>query len=116
MPAGQWQAAKGALIHKLSEPDASLHDKATRLWQAIGHGDTRFDRRQRLIQAIRAITRASLLKFMKKHLKPGTANRLLLASHGEQHRNLELLADYPLITDIHAFKAHSPQYRWKAAG
>ncbi|WP_341501553.1 insulinase family protein [Gallaecimonas sp. GXIMD4217] len=112
----QWQAAKGALIHKLSEPDASLHDKATRLWQAIGHGDTRFDRRQRLIQAIRAMTRASLLKFMKKHLKPGTANRLLLASHGEQHRNLELLADYPLITDIHAFKAHSPQYRWKAAG
>ncbi|WKE64174.1 insulinase family protein [Gallaecimonas kandeliae] len=109
---GQWRAAKGVLLHQLAQPDATLADRSARLWHAIGQGDLTFDWRQRLAAAVKGFSRTQLIRMMVKRLKAKQSDRLLLASVGERHRNLQPLEGYRLITDLALFKSQSHQQHW----
>lgn len=108
----QWQATKAVLLHQLAQPDATLADRSARLWNAVGQGDLTFDWRQRLSRAIHGFNRTQLIRMMVKRLRNRSADRLLLASVGHQHRHLEALDNLRLITDVELFKTQLPQCRW----
>ncbi|ROQ29896.1 insulinase family protein [Gallaecimonas pentaromativorans] len=107
----QWQATQSALLHQLYQPDATLADRSSRLWHAIGQGDLTFDWRQRLAETVKNFSKTEFIKMMMKRLRAKAADRLLLASVGQQHRNLEPLEEGQFICDVSQFKSQSRLYK-----
>ncbi|MGL5120723.1 MAG: hypothetical protein ACRC64_04165, partial [Plesiomonas shigelloides] len=54
-----------------------------------------------------SLTRAEVIRFIVTQLKPRTADRLILSSHGEAHLNQERLRVEHVITDAGAFQRQS---------
>ncbi|WP_115718267.1 insulinase family protein [Gallaecimonas mangrovi] len=111
----QWHNTKMALLHQLMQPDSALADRSSRLWHAIGQGDLTFDWRQRLAEEVHRFQKADFIRFMMKRLRAKQADRLLLASVGQQHRHLQVLDEGTFISDVGAFKSESRRYHWPLA-
>ncbi|UZJ45826.1 insulinase family protein [Marinimicrobium sp. C6131] len=57
---------KTALVRELREPAKTLYQQSDRYWEGLMMGDTRFDRRERLAQAVEAVTADSLQAYYRK--------------------------------------------------
>lgn len=51
---------KSAVVNELMEPPKNLHEQASRYWESIVDDDDSFDRRERLAEAVMAITNQEL--------------------------------------------------------
>ncbi|MGV2989494.1 insulinase family protein [Vibrio sp. E150_011] len=81
----QWHSSKKGLWNQISTPDTTLRGRAQRLWVAIGNKDTNFDQREKVLEQLKNLTRADMIRFVVNELKPRTANRLIMHSLGKAH-------------------------------
>ena len=100
----QWQASKQGLIAQISEPDTNLRARAQRFWVSIGNKDNEFNQRQKVIEALEAISRADMVKFIVDVVKPRTSNRIVMHCQGQAHSNLEPLTIGTPIGSIDEFQ------------
>ncbi len=100
----QWHSSKKGLWNQISAPDTTLKMRSQRLWVAIGNKDSAFNQRERVLEQLKGLTRADMMRFVVNELKPRTANRLVMYSQGLDHE-----LDQPLdvgikIEDISQFQ------------
>ncbi|MCL9774535.1 insulinase family protein [Vibrio methylphosphonaticus] len=81
----QWHSSKKGLWNQISTPDTTLRGRAQRLWVAIGNKDTEFNQREKVLEELKTLTRADMIRFVVNELKPRTANRLIMHSLGKAH-------------------------------
>ncbi|GAL28261.1 protease III precursor [Vibrio variabilis] len=81
----QWHSSKKGLWNQISTPDTTLRGRAQRLWVAIGNKDTSFSQREKVLEELKSLTRADMIRFVVNELKPRTANRLIMHSQGKAH-------------------------------
>ncbi len=74
---------KAALIRELREPAKTLYQQSSRYWENLVMGDTRFDRRERLAQAVEAVTADSLATYYRQVFSE-PARRLWLVTDQSQ--------------------------------
>ncbi|EMB7842636.1 insulinase family protein [Vibrio vulnificus] len=87
----QWHSSKRGLWNQISAPDTTLRSRAQRLWVAIGNKDIEFNQREKVLEELKNLTRADMIRFVVNELKPRTANRLVMHTQGIAH------ADAPKI-------------------
>ncbi len=76
-----------------------------RYWNSIGNRDLSFDQRQKAAEALKALTRTDMIRFVVEHLKPRTADRLIMLSRGNSHQEeVKLPRGTTLIEDVRQFQ------------
>lgn len=103
----QWQASKQGLIAQISEPDTNLRSRAQRFWVSIGNKDETFSQRKKVIEALKNLNRADMVRFIVEIVKPRTANRLVMHYQGQAHQNLEPLDVGQPIESITEFQQNA---------
>jgi len=103
----QWQASKQGLIAQISEPDTNLRSRAQRFWVSIGNKDETFSQRKKVIEALKNLNRADMVRFIVEIVKPRTANRLVMHYQGQAHQNLESLDIGQPIESITEFQQNA---------
>ena len=98
-----WENSKSGLLNKMSEPDPHLHARAQRLWVCIGNKDSQFIQRQQVINALTALKREDMIRFVVNVLKPRSANRLIVYCQGQAHQSHEPLTLGQPINSIDEF-------------
>ncbi len=89
----QWHSSKKGLWNQISVPDKTLRGRAQRLWVAIGNKDHLFDQKEKVLEELKNLSRADMIRFVIDELKPRTANRLIMHSKGNSHqeeKNLDI--------------------------
>nr|WP_285817649.1 insulinase family protein [Echinimonas agarilytica] len=92
-----WQQTKQSLMAQIMDKDRSLQEKSKRFWVSIGNGDLKFDQRERIIEELKQISRADVLKFIVTQLRPKNADRVVLSALGSSHNHIE---EDDLLDDI----------------
>ena len=100
----QWHSSKRGLWHQLSTPDTNLRSRAQRLWVAIGNKDYEFRQREEVLQELKTLSRADMIRFVVNLLKPRTANRLIMHSKGNAHQDADSLQVGSEIGSIDEFQ------------
>ncbi|MDP5254758.1 MULTISPECIES: insulinase family protein [unclassified Vibrio] len=100
----QWHSSKKGLWNQISAPDTTLKMRSQRLWVAIGNKDNEFNQRERVLEQLKSLTRADMMRFVVNELKPRTANRLVMHSHGLAHVPYEPLNIGKKIDDVAEFQ------------
>jgi secreted Zn-dependent insulinase-like peptidase len=100
----QWHSSKRGLLNQIMAPDTNLKSRAQRYWVAIGNKDYQFDHRERVIDAIKQLSRADMIRFVVEELKPRTANRLVMHTQGLAHQNEPFITDGLEIGSIEEFQ------------
>ncbi len=100
----QWHSSKRGLWHLLSAPDTNLRSRAQRLWVSIGNKDYTFSQREEVLQELKTLSRADMIRFVVSILKPRTADRLILHSKGNAHRDDEPLRVGSEIGSVEEFQ------------
>jgi secreted Zn-dependent insulinase-like peptidase len=101
----QWHSSKRGLLNQIMTPDANLKAKGQRLWVAIGNKDHDFSHRDTVIEEIKQLSRADMIRFVVEQLKPRTATRLVMSTQGTNHKNepkVQLGQDILSIEQFHA--------------
>ncbi len=109
LPEYQWQASKQGLISQISEKDTNLKSRSQRYWISIGNKDWHFDQRQQVVKALETMTKADLIRFIVG-LKSRIADRLILCSYGDAHKNQEKLSNGHFIWDQGEFQLMSRKF------
>lgn len=109
---GQWEATKQGLINQISEKDASLKSRSQRYWVCLGNRDYEFNQREKVIEEIKKLTRADLIKFIVENMRSKHSDRLVLFNVGEQHQQLEPIANTQVITDLKGFKQQAEKFNF----
>ena len=100
----QWHSSKRGLWHQISTPDTNLRSRGQRLWVAIGNKDYEFRQREEVLQELKKLSRADMIRFVVSILKPRTANRLIMHSKGNAHQDTESLLVGNEIGSIEEFQ------------
>ena len=87
----QWHSSKRGLWNQISTPDTTLRSRAQRMWVAIGNKDYEFNQREKVLEELKSLDRADMIRFVVNELKPRTANRLIMHSQGNAHHEAEKL-------------------------
>jgi insulysin len=109
LSAQTWQESKQGLLSQLQEKDANLRTRSQRLWVSIGSRDFHFNQREKVAEAVAAMSRAELIRFLRS-LRSGRADRVILCSYGDQHQENEHIQDGELIEDLELFQRHSRKF------
>ena len=104
-----WQESKQGLLSQLQEKDANLRTRSQRLWVSIGSRDFHFDQRERVAEALAAMSRAELVRFLRS-LRSSQADRVILCSYGDEHQQGEHILDGEEIEDLESFQRHSRKF------
>jgi insulysin len=90
---------KQAVISKLLEADRQLGEISQRYWQEIDRGETDFDSRQQLAEAIRKVSRADLMEaFQSKVVERQRALRVVTRKEGSDAESvMEMLRQRPYV-------------------
>lgn len=78
----QWHSSKRGLWNQIATPDTTLRSRAQRLWVAIGNKDRSFNQKEVVLEELKTLTRADMIRFVVNELKPRTANRLIMHTQG----------------------------------
>ena len=97
------------LLSQLQEKDANLRTRSQRLWVSIGSRDFHFDQRERVAEALAAMSRAELVRFLRS-LRSSQADRVILCSYGDEHQQGEHIIDGEEIEDLELFQRHSRKF------
>ncbi|GLT17405.1 peptidase M16 [Vibrio zhanjiangensis] len=81
----QWHSSKRGLWSQIAAPDSTLKSRAQRLWVAIGNKDYDFNHKERVLDELKNLSRADMIRFVVNELKPRTANRLIMHTKGSAH-------------------------------
>ncbi|MBN3491637.1 insulinase family protein [Vibrio neptunius] len=81
----QWHSSKKGLWNQIATPDTTLRSRAQRLWVAIGNKDHQFNQKEMVLEELKTLTRADMIRFVVNELKPRTANRLIMHTQGNAH-------------------------------
>jgi len=81
----EWHSSKRGLWNQIATPDPTLRSRAQRFWVAIGNKDQEFNQRELVLEALRSLSRADMIRFVVNKLKPRTANRLIMHTQGAAH-------------------------------
>lgn len=100
----QWQSSKTGLCHQISAPDTNLRSRAQRFWVAIGNKDLTFDQREKVLEEVKSLSRADMIRFVVNILKPRTSTRLIMHSKGNKHLDAQSLNIGHEIESIEAFQ------------
>ncbi|NOH70710.1 insulinase family protein [Vibrio pectenicida] len=87
----QWHSSKRGLWSQIAAPDTTLKTRAQRLWVAIGNKDYSFDHKERVLDELKKLSRADMIRFVVNELKPRTANRLIMHAKGHSHHASSVL-------------------------
>ena len=87
----QWHSSKRGLWSQIAAPDTTLKSRAQRLWVAIGNKDYSFNHKERVLDELKRLTRADMIRFVVNELKPRTANRLIMHAKGNSHHASDAL-------------------------
>ena len=104
-----WQESKQGLLSQLREKDANLRTRSQRLWVSIGSRDFSFNQRERVAVELEQMTRTDLIRFIRS-LRSDRADRLILCSYGEAHRQGERIEEGFVIRDLNAFRLASRMF------
>ncbi|PVY75480.1 secreted Zn-dependent insulinase-like peptidase [Tamilnaduibacter salinus] len=90
---------KNAVISRLREKDRQLSERSERYWREIDRGETGFDSREQLIDAVRSVEKSELLSAWKETIQPRKrALRVKAAKTLETDRSvIEALQDAPFV-------------------
>ncbi len=83
----QWHSSKRGLWNQISTPDTTLRSRAQRMWVAIGNKDIEFNQREKVLEELKDLERADMIRFVVNELKPRTANRLIMHTQGNAHHD-----------------------------
>ncbi len=87
----QWHSSKRGLWNQISTPDTTLRSRAQRMWVAIGNKDIEFNQREKVLEELKGLERADMIRFVVNELKPRTANRLIMHTQGNAHHDEQKL-------------------------
>lgn len=100
----QWHSSKKGLWHQISAPDSNLRGRAQRFWVAIGNKDYNFDHRNRVLEQLKDLSRADMIRFVVNELKPRTSTRLIMHAKGSSHQDAESIQIGSEIGSIDEFQ------------
>jgi insulysin len=106
----QWESTKLGLVSQIMEHDSNLKTRSQRYWVSLGNRDYSFNQRELVVEKIKLLTRADLIKFMMQQMRSKHCNRLVLFNQGEQHQQHEPLRSEEMITDLNYFKSNSEKF------
>jgi len=87
----EWHSSKKGLWNQIATPDPTLRTRAQRLWVAIGNKDWQFGQREAVLDELKQLTKSDMIRFVVNTLKPRTANRLIMHTLGNAHKDAEPL-------------------------
>ncbi|WP_394243430.1 insulinase family protein [Vibrio astriarenae] len=88
----QWHSSKRGLWNQIATPDQTMRNRAQRLWVAIGNKDHDFNQKEQVLDELKELTRADMIRFVVNELKPRTSNRLVMHTKGNTHKDCEPLS------------------------
>lgn len=103
----QWHSSKKGLWHQIAAPDSNLRGRAQRFWVAIGNKDYNFDHRDRVLEQLKNLSRADMIRFVVNELKPRTSSRLIMHAKGGNHQTDESIRIGHVISSIEEFQLRS---------
>ncbi|WP_277206833.1 insulinase family protein [Vibrio misgurnus] len=106
----QWHSSKRGLWNQIAAPDPTLRVRAQRLWVAIGNQDLSFDQREQVLQELKTLSRADMIRFVVNQLKPRTAHRLIMHSQGQAHHAQSAWQLGQAITSVEQFQQRTKAY------
>lgn len=107
----QWQASLDGLIAQILEVESNMRTRARRYWSSIGSKDYQFDQRQRIVEQLRRLTRADVVRFIMS-LKAKHRDRVLVYSCGQAHEENPTLEIGEPIDSIGDFHSNSDRFRY----
>ncbi|GGI83557.1 peptidase M16 [Shewanella gelidii] len=107
----QWETTKLGLIQQILESDSNLKTRSQRYWISIGNKDHQFNQRENVVEQIKQLTRADLIRFMVASMRSKNSDRLVLYNTGEQHKQQTQLNTRHVLTDLRAFKKNSKKFQ-----
>ncbi len=75
---------KRALIARVMEEERQLSERTNRYWNEIDRGNLQFDTREKVVQAIRDTSVASLGRFYRQLILDGAHRQLVVGARGEK--------------------------------
>ncbi len=106
----QWHSSKRGLWNQISAPDPTLRIRAQRLWVAIGNKDLGFDQREKVLEELKNLSRADMIRFVVNELKPRTAHRLIMHTQGRAHHDAPALQLGQEIGSVEEFQLRPKAY------
>lgn len=106
----EWHSSKRGLWNQIAAPDPSLRSRAQRFWVAIGNKDTEFNQREKVLDELKSLKRSDMIRFVVNELKPRTANRLIMHTRGNVHKDDADLNLGQEIGSIEAFQLRPKAY------
>ncbi len=100
----QWHSSKRGLWDQIAAPDTNLRSRAQRLWVAISNKDYDFNHKEQVLEELKLLSRADMMRFVVNVLKPRTATRLIMHSKGNQHQQTDSLHFGSEIESIEVFQ------------
>ncbi|WP_264877031.1 insulinase family protein [Vibrio agarivorans] len=100
----QWHSSKRGLWNQIATPDQTMRNRAQRLWVAIGNKDHEFNQKEVVLDELKSLTRADMIRFVVNELKPRTSNRLVMHTKGNAHNDCEPLSLGQEIGSIKEFQ------------
>jgi secreted Zn-dependent insulinase-like peptidase len=100
----QWHSSKRGLWNQIATPDQTMRNRAQRLWVAIGNKDHEFNQKEVVLDELKSLTRADMIRFVVNELKPRTSNRLVMHTKGNAHNDCEPLSLGHEIGSIEEFQ------------
>lgn len=100
----QWHSSKRGLWNQIATPDQTMRSRGQRLWVAIGNKDHDFDQKEQVLNELKSLTRADMIRFVVNELKPRASNRLVMHCTGAAHQDSEPLVLGHQIGSIDEFQ------------
>ena len=106
MSAAVFERHRAALESSLLEAETRLGERSRRYWNAIERGHYEFDRRERLLEAVRAVTREALAEGWRSLVvAPESTRRVVVSvSPGRAPDSGPAFGGAELVSDVQAFR------------
>ena len=107
LDAQRFAQQKAGLLTKILERDKQLEARSARYWREIDRRAYRFDSRERLADAVRAVSLAELRTSYKQLLRDAKSRRLAVLAAGSRERaerKTTAAVSGTVIADVHTYK------------
>lgn len=106
-----WQTALTGLVNQISTPDKTQQSAVQRFWISIGNQDTTFSHQHLTIDAIKALNKTQLIRFLETTLLGDNGDRLILTTSSNKLAIDDASLNLNQITDLKQFKAQATKIK-----